>query len=87
MLDDQRVSPLQDTELERLIWDFWGVDVTQESALAPEDTSAVPHPSFTPPHSHSHNMLVLPPQSNCPENGLKCGLEDLSLRRSFFLRC
>ncbi|KAK8733513.1 hypothetical protein OTU49_006336 [Cherax quadricarinatus] len=39
-----------------------GVDVTQESPLAPEDTTSVPHPSFTPPHSHAHNMLVLQPQ-------------------------
>ncbi|XP_050728608.1 probable nuclear hormone receptor HR38 isoform X4 [Eriocheir sinensis] len=40
-----------------------GVDVTQESPLPPDDTPAVPHPAFTPPHTHAHNMLVLQPQS------------------------
>ncbi|XP_068212890.1 nuclear receptor subfamily 4 group A member 2-like isoform X2 [Palaemon carinicauda] len=41
-----------------------GVDVTQESSLTPDETPAVPHPSFTPPHSHPHNMLVLQPQQS-----------------------
>ncbi|XP_045583997.1 nuclear receptor subfamily 4 group A member 2 isoform X2 [Procambarus clarkii] len=40
-----------------------GVDVTQESPIVPDDTPAAPHPPFTPPHSHAHNMLVLQPQS------------------------
>lgn len=41
-----------------------GVDVTQESPLTPDDTPAVPHAAFTPPHSHAHNMLVLQPQQS-----------------------
>ncbi|XP_042879118.1 proline-rich receptor-like protein kinase PERK1 [Penaeus japonicus] len=44
-----------------------GVDVTQESPLAPDETPAAPPSSFTPPHSHAHNMLVLQPQCGATE--------------------